>query len=147
MPFAKCVSKAEFGKLIDSAKHEKVASCAPFLVVGRSKSMEKREEKSPPSTGLPHHQHVLAVQPPSVSASRERRPTSRGTFLLLFVFVLIEILGFSIILPLFPYLVLEYDASPVVVGCLMAANALTQFVGAPFLGRLSDLHGTASLQK
>ncbi|ELR12333.1 transporter, major facilitator subfamily protein [Acanthamoeba castellanii str. Neff] len=66
---------------------------------------------------------------------------SKSTFLLLFLFVFIEILGFSIILPLFPYLVHEYEASPVLIGCVMAANALAQFVGAPFLGRLSDLYG------
>ena len=45
-------------------------------------------------------------------------------------------------MPLFPYLVHEYEASPVLIGCVMAANALAQFVGAPFLGRLSDLYGT-----
>jgi DHA1 family tetracycline resistance protein-like MFS transporter len=65
-----------------------------------------------------------------------RRPLT-----LLFVFVFIDILGFSLILPLLPFYAQEYGATPTLVGLLLAANAATQLVGAPMLGRLSDRYG------
>jgi len=60
---------------------------------------------------------------------------------LLFLFVFVDLLGFSLILPLLPYYATTLGASPSLVGLLVASNALTQFIGAPILGRLSDRIG------
>ncbi len=61
--------------------------------------------------------------------------------ILLFIFVFIDMLGFSLILPLLPYYAETFGATDTVVGLLLGANALTQFIGAPILGRLSDRYG------
>jgi DHA1 family tetracycline resistance protein-like MFS transporter len=61
--------------------------------------------------------------------------------LTIFVIVFVDLLGFSLILPLLPYYAETYGATPVVVGLLVASYAAAQLVGAPLLGRLSDRHG------
>lgn len=55
--------------------------------------------------------------------------------------VFVDLLGFSLILPLLPYYAETFGATPVVVGLLVAAYAAAQFAGAPILGRLSDRYG------
>lgn len=69
----------------------------------------------------------------------------RRALFLLFLFVLVDVLGFSLILPLLPYYATTFGASDAVVGLLLGANALTQLIGAPILGRLSDRYGRRPL--
>ncbi len=64
---------------------------------------------------------------------------------LLFAFVFVDVLGFSLILPLLPYYARTFGATAGVVGLLLGANALTQLLGAPILGRLSDRFGRKPL--
>lgn len=59
----------------------------------------------------------------------------------IFIIVFIDLLGFSLILPLLPYYAESYQATPFVVGLLVASYAAMQFIGAPILGRLSDKYG------
>lgn len=59
----------------------------------------------------------------------------------IFLVVFIDLLGFSLILPLLPYLAKSISASEFQIGLLVASYALAQFIGAPFLGRLSDRFG------
>jgi DHA1 family tetracycline resistance protein-like MFS transporter len=56
-------------------------------------------------------------------------------------YVFIDMLGFSLILPLLPFYAETFGATPTVVGLLLAANAVTQLIGAPLIGRLSDRYG------
>jgi DHA1 family tetracycline resistance protein-like MFS transporter len=58
-----------------------------------------------------------------------------------FVIVLVDMLGFGLILPLLPFYADSFGASATVVGLLTASYAAAQLVGAPVLGRLSDRHG------
>ncbi len=53
----------------------------------------------------------------------------------------IDILGFSILIPLMPYFVKHFGAPDIVVGGLFATFALCQFVGGPFWGNVSDRIG------
>ncbi len=53
----------------------------------------------------------------------------------------IDILGFSILIPILPYYVQHFGASFVVVGLLFATFALCQFVGGPLWGNVSDRIG------
>ena len=59
----------------------------------------------------------------------------------IFVIVFVDLLGFSLILPLLPFYAESYQASPTLVGLLVASYAAMQLIGAPLLGRLSDKYG------
>lgn len=61
--------------------------------------------------------------------------------LILFLIVFIDLVGFGIIIPLLPFFGEHYAASPAMVGFLMASYSLTQFIAAPFWGRISDRYG------
>lgn len=58
-----------------------------------------------------------------------------------FVIVLIDLLGLTIIIPLLPLYATAFGADPFMIGVLGAAYPLMQFIGAPVLGRLSDQFG------
>ena len=69
----------------------------------------------------------------------------RRELFLILLFVFIDVLGFSLILPLLPFYADTFGASPTLVGLLLGANALSQLVGAPIIGRLSDRYGRRPL--
>jgi len=59
----------------------------------------------------------------------------------IFIIVLIDLLGVTIIIPLMPLYAASFGASAVMIGLLGATYPLMQFIGAPILGRLSDRYG------
>ena len=59
----------------------------------------------------------------------------------IFVVVLVDLLGLTIIIPLLPLYAVSFQVSPFLIGVLNAAYPLTQLIGAPILGRLSDRYG------
>jgi DHA1 family tetracycline resistance protein-like MFS transporter len=59
----------------------------------------------------------------------------------IFIVVFVDLLGFSLILPLLPYYAESYGASASLVGLLVATYAAASLFGAPLLGRLSDKYG------
>ncbi len=59
----------------------------------------------------------------------------------IFLIVFIDLLGFSLILPLLPYYAETFGATPFITGLLVAVYAAAQLIGAPLLGRLSDRLG------
>lgn len=59
----------------------------------------------------------------------------------IFAIVFIDLLGFSIILPLVPFYAEKFGANAIVTGFLVASYAAAQLVGAPLLGRMSDRFG------
>jgi MFS transporter, DHA1 family, tetracycline resistance protein len=65
----------------------------------------------------------------------------RSPLLPIFLIVLVDILGLTIILPLLPFYAEHYGASPFVVGLLITSYAACQLVSGPFLGRISDRVG------
>jgi DHA1 family tetracycline resistance protein-like MFS transporter len=69
----------------------------------------------------------------------------RGALPILFVYVVIELLGMSLILPLLPYYAQSLSASALLVGLLGTSNALAQVLSAPLIGRLSDRFGRRPL--
>jgi DHA1 family tetracycline resistance protein-like MFS transporter len=69
----------------------------------------------------------------------------RNPLALIFAFVFIDLLGYSLFLPLLPYYADTLGASPVWVGLLIASNALAQLVASPTIGRLSDRYGRRTL--
>ncbi|MBO0861322.1 MAG: MFS transporter [Chloracidobacterium sp.] len=59
----------------------------------------------------------------------------------IFIVVFVDILGFSIILPLLPFYASKIHAADSSVGPLIASYSLCQFIAAPILGNLSDTYG------
>jgi DHA1 family tetracycline resistance protein-like MFS transporter len=66
--------------------------------------------------------------------------TNKRLFSIILV-VFIDLLGFSLILPLLPYYAKTFNANQTTTGILIASYALMQLIGAPILGRLSDRFG------
>lgn len=65
----------------------------------------------------------------------------KSRLLTIFIIVFIDLLGFSLILPLLPYYAEMYGATPALTGLLVASYAAAQLIGAPLLGRISDRYG------
>jgi MFS transporter, DHA1 family, tetracycline resistance protein len=59
----------------------------------------------------------------------------------IFLIVLVDILGLTIILPLLPFYAESLGASPFVVGLLISSYAACQLIAGPILGQLSDRIG------
>jgi multidrug resistance protein len=55
--------------------------------------------------------------------------------------VALDLVGFGIVLPILPLYAERFDASPIVVGLLVASFSMAQFVFAPIWGRVSDRIG------
>lgn len=64
-----------------------------------------------------------------------------GRILPVFVIVLIDLLGISIIIPLVSLYAASFGANALMIGLLSAAYPIMQFIFAPILGRLSDRFG------
>jgi len=58
-----------------------------------------------------------------------------------YLLTLVNILGFALMLPVLPFVVERYGGSDAMYGFLLSAYAAFQFIGAPWLGRLSDSVG------
>lgn len=66
---------------------------------------------------------------------------SRARLSTIFAIVFVDLLGFSLILPLVPFYAKDFGASDTIVGLLVASYAAAQLIGAPILGRISDRVG------
>jgi DHA1 family tetracycline resistance protein-like MFS transporter len=61
--------------------------------------------------------------------------------LVIFLTILVNLIGFGIIIPLLPFYAETFGASPLVIGLLFAIFSICQLVAAPVLGDLSDRYG------
>jgi DHA1 family tetracycline resistance protein-like MFS transporter len=61
--------------------------------------------------------------------------------LVIFLTILVNLVGFGIIIPLLPFYAETFGASPLVIGLLFAAFSVCQLIAAPALGDLSDRYG------
>lgn len=59
----------------------------------------------------------------------------------LFSVIVVDLIGFGIVVPILPFWAERYGASGAVLGVLLASHALMQFVFSPIWGRLSDRIG------
>jgi multidrug resistance protein len=53
----------------------------------------------------------------------------------------VDMIGFMIVLPLLPFYALKLDASPEIIGWLIASFSIAQLLAAPLWGRVSDRYG------
>src|SRR5499427_3877711 len=61
--------------------------------------------------------------------------------LIIFLTILVNLVGFGIIVPLLPFYAETFGASPLVIGLLFAVFSISQLVAAPVLGDWSDRYG------
>ena len=81
-----------------------------------------------------------SIQPTSAAAAADDKLDFKK-ILPIFVIVLIDLLGLTIIIPLLPLYAAAYGATAFQIGLLGATYPIFQFIGAPILGRLSDRYG------
>jgi MFS family permease len=60
---------------------------------------------------------------------------------IIFLTVLVNLIGFGIIIPLLPFYAQTFGASPLVIGLLFASFSVSQLIAAPVLGHWSDAWG------
>lgn len=65
----------------------------------------------------------------------------KGALGIVFLIVLLDLMGFGIIIPLLPFYVKEPAEHPFKVTLLFSAYSICQFIGAPILGAISDRKG------
>jgi DHA1 family tetracycline resistance protein-like MFS transporter len=65
----------------------------------------------------------------------------RQAFAIVVFVVVLDLLGFGIVIPILPFYVRSFVANDVFIGLLAASYSLAQFASAPLLGRLSDRYG------
>ena len=69
----------------------------------------------------------------------------RSPLLPIFLIVFVDILGFTMIIPLLPFYAQSMGASDFTVGLLLSSYALCQLIAGPILGKLSDTYGRKPL--
>lgn len=68
-------------------------------------------------------------------------PPPRGAMAAIFLIILVDFLGFGLIIPLLPFYVPDYEHNGLKVGLIFSIFSICQFIGAPVLGALSDRYG------
>lgn len=76
-----------------------------------------------------------------IKKSKWKMTMKRSPLVPLFLIVLIDVLGMTIILPLLPFYSQSLGASPFVIGMIVSSYGLCQFVSGPILGEASDRIG------
>src|SRR4051812_19495253 len=80
---------------------------------------------------------------PSPVETNESPPPSRGSLLVIFLTVFIDLLGFGMVLPLLPIYAKSFGVKEagLEIGLLMASFSAMTFIFAPLWGRASDRIG------
>jgi MFS transporter, DHA1 family, tetracycline resistance protein len=69
----------------------------------------------------------------------------RSPLLPIFLVVLVDILGFTIVYPLLPFYAEHFGATPLIATTLVSVYALCSLISTPVIGRLSDQYGRRRL--
>ena len=65
----------------------------------------------------------------------------RSPLLPIFLIVLVDVLGFTIVIPLLGFYAEKFGASPLVATTLVSVYALCSLISTPIIGNLSDRYG------
>lgn len=76
-----------------------------------------------------------------MSEPATRPVAGRRASSVVFLTILLDLIGFGMLLPLLPFYALKLNASPTQIGLLFSSYSLTQLLFSPVLGRLSDRVG------
>ena len=77
--------------------------------------------------------------------SNNRRVFKYRTLTPLWIAVFIDIIGFSMILPMAPFIAKQFDVHIFIMGIALSVNAMFSFIFGPILGKLSDKFGRKPL--
>ncbi|HXA08162.1 MAG TPA: MFS transporter [Bryobacteraceae bacterium] len=77
--------------------------------------------------------------------AEEAAPPRQSPLLPIFLIVMVDVLGLTIILPLLPFYAERLGASPTLVGLLVSTYAACQLIAGPVLGQISDRMGRRPL--
>src|SRR5258706_1596895 len=80
-------------------------------------------------TAASNEDSALPVDPP------------KGALLAIFLIILVDFLGFGLIIPLLPFYIPGYQDRTLQVTLLFSIYSICQFIGAPILGAMSDRYG------
>src|SRR6185369_5267077 len=69
----------------------------------------------------------------------------RSPLLPIFLVVLVDVLGFTIVYPLLPFYAEKFGAGPLVATTLVSVYAFCSLISTPIIGRLSDQFGRRRL--
>src|SRR6185369_6985264 len=69
----------------------------------------------------------------------------RSPLLPIFLVVLVDVLGFTIVYPLLPFYAEDFGATPLIATTLVSVYALCSLISTPVIGRLSDRFGRRRL--
>src|SRR6204780_3053580 len=72
---------------------------------------------------------------------KDADPMKKASISIIFLTVLIDLVGFGLILPLIPIYSENFHASGFMIGAIMGSYSLMQFLFAPVWGRISDRVG------
>jgi len=84
----------------------------------------------------------MSRESPSGGQATRRGPSP---LLPIFLVVLVDVLGFTIVYPLLPFYAEHFGASPLIATTLVSVYALCSLVSTPVIGRLSDQYGRRRL--
>jgi len=79
------------------------------------------------------------------SESAESVPRARSALLPMFLIVLVDVLGFTIVIPLLAYYAEHFGATPLIATTLVSVYALCSLISTPIIGKLSDQYGRKPL--
>ena len=65
--------------------------------------------------------------------------TNKGALGAVFLVVLVDLLGFGIVLPLLPYYAARFEAAPLAVGLLYSIYSMSQLIFSPLWGAWSNV--------
>ena len=68
-------------------------------------------------------------------------PSTRRSLFLIFLIMLMDVMGITMLSPVAPQIVLRYSSQALMVTMITMAYALGQFVAAPLIGKLGDRYG------
>ncbi|HEY5936116.1 MAG TPA: MFS transporter, partial [Kofleriaceae bacterium] len=69
----------------------------------------------------------------------------KSALLPIFLIVLVDVLGFTIVIPLLAFYAEEFGATPLVATLLVSVYAVCSLLSTPIIGRLSDQYGRKPL--
>src|SRR5262245_50619532 len=102
------------------------------------------------ATSVPHRGSAMRKASRGISVSlgfRDARSfvKSRSPLLPMFLIVLVDVFGFTIVIPLLSLYAEKFGASPLVATTLVSVYALCSLISTPIIGKLSDQYGRRPL--